>query len=117
MNEYDLLTREMRMQRIAALLSKAVTLSVLADRETGRNEAVVEVNTKVETQDDDWISRGMVIYMERFGWATPREMLRYLDIKRTTMFRRLGELRKRGVVERRGHMHGTQYRILAGQVG
>ena len=111
MKEYDLLTRKTRFQMIGELLSKAVTLRVLAYQQNGSNEAAVEATKKAGTKDADWISRGMVNYMERFGWATPREMLRYLDIKRTTLFQRLGELRNRGLVERRGHMGGAEYRI------
>ena len=116
MNEYELLTSEQRLQRIAELLSKAVTLYVLKEREAGRKVAAAGVVAKVEAEEDDWITRGMMSYMMRFGWATPQEMLRHLDVTRSTLFRRLRELRKRGLVESRGHTSGTQYRILVGQV-
>ena len=112
MNENEYMTSAERLRRIGALLSKAVTLHVLAEREVG-GALVVKGNTaKVDSVEEDWITRGMMNYMKRFGWATSREMIRFLDIKRSTLFHRLGVLQKRGVVEKREY-RGIQYRIHA----
>lgn len=111
MNQYDYMTHAQRMRRLGELCAKAVTLHVLAEREAGRKAQEAVVATTVEQEEPDWITRGVVKYMKRCGWVSPREMLRYLEVTRTTLFRRLRDLRERGMVESRGNGRGIKYRL------
>lgn len=111
MNPYENLSPDERLTRIAELLSKAVTLYVLKQREKDRDTAVAEVAAKVETSKPDWITRGILDFLKRVGWATPRDIRRCLDVTRSTCCRRLHALTAQGVLETRGFTRGVQYRI------
>jgi len=114
MNEHECMSQEERIHRVGALCSKAVTLMVMAEKESARNTFPGEVTAEIEKESqDDWISQGIVNYLKRFGCAGPREMVRYLDVKRTTCFRRLKDLREKGLIEARGHGRGVQYSVTA----
>jgi len=115
MNPYEYLTREERIRRIGEILAKGIALMHAAQAEAARKAAEAPVVGKVEQEERDWIIRAMVDYMKKSGWSTPREMVLNLDVKRTTLFRRLQDLRKRGLIESRGNTRGTQYRLAAAQ--
>ena len=112
MIEYELMTKEERFARIGHYLSKAVTLYVAAERAAGREIVPPKiVRKRVKRAEDDWILRGIVNYMRRFGWSTPREMFRHLDVHKNTFLRRLNVLLKRGMLEKRGLTSRTEYRL------
>lgn len=110
MHDIDHMSKDERARRIANLLAKAVTLRVEADRaaipSTGR-----PVTLPRQDYIDDWISRGIIDYVKRVRWAKPIDMIRYLNIRRTTCFRRLKLLRQKGLIASCGHGKGVQYRL------
>lgn len=111
MHPYEHLTREERIRRIGELLSKAVTLYVIKQKEDARKAGVAQVAAKVEESGADWITRGIVEFLKRVGWATPREIRLNLDVAQRTCTRRLQALLASGVLESRGFTSGAQYRI------
>jgi len=111
MNPYENLSSEERLTRIAELLSKAVTLYLMKQQDKQRETAVAEIAAKVEIAGPDWVTRGIVEFLKRVGWATPREIRRCLDVTRSTCWRRLRALTAEGVLETRGFTRGVQYRI------
>lgn len=116
MNPYENLSSEERLTRIAELLSKAVTLYLLKQQDKEREAAVAGVAAKVETSGPDWVTRGIVEFLKRVGWATPRDIRRHLDVTRSTCWRRLHTLTVEGVLETRGFTRGVQYRIRTAQL-
>jgi len=112
-NPYEHLSQEERLRRIGELLSKGVTRMLEAEKNAAQKAGEAAVAAKVEETEGDWITRGIVVYLKRVGWATPQQIGLALDVKRSTCFRRLKALLERGVLETRGQTRGAQYRIRA----
>lgn len=113
MHPYAHLTREERIRRIGEILSKGVTLYVLKQQEETRKAGVDQVVAKVEQSDADWITRGIVEFLKRVGWASPRDIRCHLDVAQRTCTRRLRAMLGAGTLETRGFTTGVQYRIRA----
>ena len=94
MHPYEHLSREERIRRIGDILAKGIYLMALRDQV--KNTAVVDVAARVEVPDSDWIAHGIVGFLQRVGWAAPREIRRNLDIAPRTCARRLRSLVARG---------------------
>jgi len=112
LNEYAQLSRETRIAMVGHYLSKMVTLMVAAEKEAARvgpPERTTEAMKKADL--DDSLSERIVNYLKRVHYAGPRDIIRYLETRRSTCFRRLKELRERNIIETRGHGRGVQYRL------
>ena len=72
---------------------------------------IAEVTAKVEVSGRDWITPGIVEFLKRVGWASPRDIRGHLDVAQRTCTRRLQALLASGVLESRGFTTGVQYRI------
>ena len=111
MHPYEHLSREERIRRIGEILAKGVHLYLVAQREKERSAAVADVAAKVEESGTDWITRGIVEFLKRVDWASPRDIRGHLDVAQRTCTRRLQALLASGVLESRGFTTGVQYRI------
>ena len=111
MHPYEHLSREERIRRIGEILAKGVHLYLMAQRDKERSAGVAEVAAKVEESGTDWITRAIVEFLKRVGWASPRDIRRHLDVAQRTCSRRLQALLASGVLESRGFTSGVQYRI------
>jgi len=110
---YEHLSREQRIRRIGEILSKAVTLYVMKKRDAERAAGVAEVAATIQETDPDRVTRDIVEFLKRVGWASPREIRLRLDVSQRTCARRLRAMLAGGVLETRGLTTGTQYRIRA----
>ena len=96
-----------RCLRIGDILAKGVHLYLIAQRDKKRSAGVAEVIAKVEESGPDWITRGIMEFLKRVGWASPREIRRHLDVTQRACTRRLQALLASGVLERRGFTSGA----------
>lgn len=110
MNPDEHLSPEERLRRIGELLSKGVTMLLEAERNAPQKAGEAAVAAKVEETERDDITRAIVAFLKRVGWATPQKFCRALDVKRATCFRRLKV--GGGLLEKRRKTSGAQYRIL-----
>jgi hypothetical protein len=77
---YEHLSREQRIRRIGEILSKAVTLYVMKQRDAERDAGVAKVAARIQETESDRITRDIVEFLKRVGWASPREIRDHLDV-------------------------------------
>ena len=99
---YEHLSREQRIRRIGEILSKAVTLYVMKQRDAERDAGVAEVAARIQETEPDRITCDIVEFLKRVGWASPREIRDHLDVTQRTCARRLRAMMASGVLESRG---------------
>jgi DNA-binding Lrp family transcriptional regulator len=113
MHPYAHLSRAERIRRIGEILAKGVTLLAIKQQQKDHAAAVAEVAAEVEQSESDWITRGIVEFLKRVGWASPRDIYRHLDVPPRTGARRLHALLASGILERRGLTSAAQYGLRA----
>ena len=119
MNPTEHLSRQERIRRIAALLSKGITLMLMREREAAAANTVTlcasqrEREALPETPTLDDTSRDIVAYLARVGPAAIREIHAALDIPTRTACRKLGQLHECGLVQRRGATTAVRYALAA----
>jgi hypothetical protein len=108
---YEHLSREERIRRIGEILAKGVTLLAIKQQEDARKAGVAQVVVQVEQSETDWITRGIVEFLKRVGWASPREIRLHVDVTQRTCARHLQAMLVGGMLESRGLTSAVQYRI------
>ena len=109
------------MRRLGELCSKAVTLFLLdqtAAAEEAARTALENRNTDDHLCDrvdlpltDD--AKVIIAYLRRVGSASPTEISQYTELSRTTVFRRLRELVRRGLISKSGNTKSARYGLVA----
>lgn len=110
------------MRRLGELCSKAVTLFLL-DRTEAEEAAARAVLARrlgepgqrtdpvVPLSDD---AKAIIAYLRRVGPASPADISQYTELSRTTVFRRLHDLGRMGVIRRTGNTRSVQYGLVSG---
>ncbi len=120
-SEFTILSREARMRRLGELCSKAITLFLADHTESGESAARSQMGEfphhgvgkkSIETiiSDD---AKSIIAYLRRVGASSPREICQYTELSRTTVFRRLRELGRSGIVIKTGHTSAAKYAIAS----
>jgi hypothetical protein len=120
----DYLTREERIQRIGQLLSKGITLMLLREAEEIRvaerqtptgavdqpalDSQSPSAGDKVDRLDDDECK--ILAYIQRVRAASPRDMQRYLEISKATLYGKLRHLIDAKLVSASGKTTAIRYR-------
>ncbi|MDD5677008.1 MAG: helix-turn-helix domain-containing protein [Kiritimatiellae bacterium] len=113
------MSRDARMWRIGHILSKGISLMLakeMEEREALARNALAtqfgENNREGQTTNlcDD--SKAILDYLRRVGPASPTNIWRYTGISRTTVFRRLKELTKVGLLQKTGRDKSVQYMTI-----
>jgi DNA-binding transcriptional ArsR family regulator len=121
LNRFANLAEEERMDRIAALISKAVVLYRRDERLAGRPEAPDDLEADAPVRDvADLVTyegeKQMLRYLARISSATPRNFRIALGLSRQTVARKLARLRAVGLVVVTDKTRVVRYE-LAGQSG
>ena len=103
------MTRVERTQRIGELLAKAVSLQ--HRRECGSEPETGQVDAEFEVSLDE-ASQAVLQFLRQIGSAAPRDIQKHLDIHPKTVYRKLKELERVGVLVRTGATRSTRYRIM-----
>jgi hypothetical protein len=119
MNPTEHLSRQERIRRIAELLSKGITLMLMREREAAAANTATpctsegEIGASSEALSLDDTSKDIIAYLARVGPAAIREIHAALDIPTRSACRKLGQLRKCGLVQRRGATTAVRYALAA----
>jgi uncharacterized membrane protein len=120
MNPTEHLGEEERLERIAALLSKGVTLMLTREAEEKRRQmnlrnATPPVSPCLPPDVGDSGNQAIVDYIFRVGAASPKQVQANLGLTRSSTWRRLSDLESRGVIVRAGRTRSVRYEIVQGQ--
>lgn len=108
MNPYEYLTYGERIQRIGQLLAKGITLLLLEEAEQRRRGIPISGGeTKPEIADET--ERAIFDYLTRVRSASPRDIMHGLQLRKSTVFRKLARLTAANLVERLGKTSATRY--------
>ena len=61
-------------------------------------------------------AKAIMVFLKRVGNASPVEICRFINLSRTTVFRRLRELHRCGVIEKIGNTSAVKYKIIREQM-
>jgi uncharacterized membrane protein len=123
MNPYEHLSKAERIARIGQLLSKGVTLMLMAEaaekrgaerRDSSPSGVVTDGEPTEECLNGELANDGerdIVNYLSRVRSASPRDMQQALNGSKATIFRRLRDLSQKGIVVRIGHTKAVRYRL------
>ena len=125
MNPTDHITRADRIQRIGELLAKGVALLLMREAQEDQPEASPLPGSAPDglpncsgtsdgagcttLQDDTDCS--ILDYIRRVRGPSPRDIQRFLDLSKATVFRRLNRLAEAGLVIRSGSTTAIRYRL------
>lgn len=113
------LSRGERVERIARLLSKGITLLLIAEKKHESNldsheqQAIEEAEKEQPGFFLDKTDDTILEFLRRVQAASPGEIQRNLDLSKTTVFRRLHRLTKIQMVKRSGSTTATRYCLAA----
>lgn len=113
--DYNSLSREERLRRIGALLCKATSLSLMRDKRSHESaspgcEPIDQTLFAVrESPEQDELN--LLQHFARFGEFSPKEALEFLNISRTSVYRKLLRLESAGWIVRQGKTTATRYVI------
>ena len=124
LSDYDSLSREERLQRIGALLCKAVSLSLMRESRLqespsagqGAIEQATETSTPsavVEPPEKDAFT--LLQHFSKFGEFSPKEAMKFLNISRTSTYRKLLRLESSGWIVRQGKTNSARY-VITGRL-
>ncbi|MGJ8660594.1 MAG: winged helix-turn-helix domain-containing protein [Bacteroidota bacterium] len=97
------LSEEARFVRISEILAKGITLHRGAHQK--KEKTIPLITDEVESADP------IIKFLSLHGEASPAELCEALSVSRTTMFRRLKELRVTGLVVSKGHTRKLKYSL------
>jgi CRP-like cAMP-binding protein len=114
MNPTDNMSEEERLQRIAELLSKGITLMLMREAEgrsrpTGADAKRQTTACRQAPVAGDPAGQAIVDYLFRVGTASPKQVQSNVGLTRSSACRRLGELEARGLIARNGRTRAVRY--------
>lgn len=122
--DYESLSREERLRRIGAILSRIATRYLECERDDALRQSQVlssQVDPASSTPITEVLSSNapglppeefsMLQRFAAFGEVTPREAMRFWSVSRTTAYRRLARMQQDGWVERHGATTATRFRF------
>lgn len=113
--EYEDLSREARMRRLAELCSKAVSLFLLDRITAAEAKAHTGLLGDSDSKKPDLAvsipadAKAILVYLQRVGHASPDEISRHTELSHSTVTRRLRELLAQGRVIRTGKTKAVRY--------
>lgn len=124
MNPTEHLSYAERIARIGQLLSKGITLLLLDEAEEKRRGVAAGANSGsaagvngspkendfVPNVDDD-VERAIYEYLMRVHSASPRDIMRGLELSKATAFRKLAHLCEANLITRSGKTAAIRYRL------
>jgi predicted HTH transcriptional regulator len=117
---YELLSRDARIQLLGHYCSKMVTLMHVAELEQQEIRARQAVETKgdgvtIKSQSSALTDDGKAIvqFLERVGAASPDDIRRYTGMSRMSVFRRLKELASAEILGKVGNGKSVRYRLVS----
>jgi hypothetical protein len=120
MNPTEHLSYRERIERIGQLLSKGITLLLLDEAEEkrrgvtesssdgGGNAPTVDVFAPKFTDD---VERAIYDYVSRVRSASPRDIMRALELSKATTFRKLASLMMANLLVRSGKTAAIRYQL------
>lgn len=121
LDDYESLSREERLRRVCALLSKAVTLACIrelaanyeaAPTPVGGNKSGPAATADIEDREN-LQSADLALFREihRWGEISPREATRLWGVSRATSHRRISGLERAGWIAKHGATSAARYRL------
>ena len=121
LDDYESLSREERLRRVCALLSKAVTLACIREQAANREAAQIPVGGNksgpaATAETENWENlqpADLALFREihRWGEISPREAIRLWGVSRATAHRRISGLERAGWIAKHGATTAARYRL------
>ena len=124
MNPTEYLTYDERIARIGQLLSKGITLLLLDEAEERRRGLTSDANPSATAgvngeskkatlapQIADDVERSIYEFLTRVHSASPRDIMRGLELSKATAFRKLAHLCAANLISRSGNTSAIRYRL------
>lgn len=118
-DDYESLSREERLRRVCALLSKAVTLACIREQAANGETAPIPMTGNTPGSEatagaenrEDFQSGDLALFREihRWGEISPRDATRLWGVSRATAHRWLSRLEKAGWIVKRGATKAARY--------
>jgi len=103
------MTSEQRMKRIGELLSKGVSLMLAQARKAPKHQPISKKTLNPDEHDD--ISKIILLFIQKVGSASPRELESRLNLGRRTVLRHLKKLHKAEFLIKKGNTTATTYEL------
>ncbi len=120
---YESLSREERLRRVCALLSKAVTLPIIHEQAAkGEGPPIPAVPDRRKSvaariaalEQETFPPEDLALFREilRWGEISPRDVTQFMRVSRATAQRRLSRLERAGWLLRRGATKAARYLLM-----
>ncbi len=121
MNPTAHLSREDRIQRIGEILAKGVTLLYLHENRLTDPSCIkptIKLVPQHKTPNPDFRcmeldseARAIVEYLQYAGSASPNDIRRHFHLSRTSLWRKLKDLHKLGIISKDGCTRSVRYKL------